>query len=723
MLLGVSCDSEKDVVEQHRGSRETPVILVSIDTLRADRLPVYGYGKVETPNLDLFRRDGILFRNAFSHSPLTLPSHAVMLTGLLPAATGIRDNIGYILRKDATTLPEMLKKNGYESGGAVSSYTLRQETGISRGFDAYFDEIDVPFLDAGLGRLQRPGAETIEAANGWIRTRSAKPFFFFLHLYEPHTPYEPPEPYSSRYADKYDGEIAHTDALLGDFFKFLKETGVYDRALIIVTSDHGEGLNDHGEEEHGIFLYREAIHVPLLIKLPKQSRAGEEIRQPVQLADLAPTILQATATASQPAELTGSSLLNRKLENRVVYSETFYPRFHFGWSELHSVVDGDYHYIHAPKPELYHLASDPAEKKNLAGTERRRLVGMRRTVESRIVEAEEPSEIDPEQAAKLAALGYVGRASSQSDGKPLPDPKDEIHLFSKIKQAFNTFQNEKYEQALREFEVLLERNPLLLDVWEAKARALQRLGRREEAIRVSKAALESSPRSTNFAVSIAVMSMELGKLEDAERHAELATSSFPAQAHDLLARIALLRGDLPKAEREATAALAAKPDRAQTLVTLGTIQMLRGNCESALPHLSKAGLELIQRKKQPIPGLHFMRGDCLARLGYEAEAERAFRLEMKLTPSDPRAYRGLMFLYLAQERKQDADALARYFVRTVPTARAYAIVADAMRVAGQENAARHWVTEGLRKHPRNGTLVKIARGERLPQPGQQVSSQ
>ncbi|MFY9550584.1 MAG: sulfatase, partial [Thermoanaerobaculia bacterium] len=262
-----------------------PVILISIDTLRADHLPAYGYRKVETPNLDALRRDSVLFENAYSHVPLTLPSHVTIFTGLLPPQSGVRDNLGYALGPAPPTLGSALKAKGYATGGAVSSIVLSHATGVSRGFDFYEDGIEPTKANQTISRVQRNGAETAALLTNWIRGRGKGPFFAFLHLFEPHSPYEPPEPYRSRYPLLYDGEIARADEIVGGFLQDLKDRGLYDRALIVFLSDHGEGLNDHGEDEHGVLLYREAIHVPLIVKLPGSRRAGETVAAPVALVD------------------------------------------------------------------------------------------------------------------------------------------------------------------------------------------------------------------------------------------------------------------------------------------------------------------------------------------------------------------------------------------------------------------------------------------------------
>src|SRR6267142_1779277 len=269
-----------------------PVILISVDTLRADRLPAYGYSKVETPSIDALQRDSMLFENAYSHCPLTLPSHLSMLTGLLPAEHGVRSNLCYRFDGNAhPTLARILRSHGYATGGAVSAYVLRGATGIDDSLDFFDDAVggEVEWT-RDLSLLQRPGGETARRALAWAERVKAGPFFLFLHIYEPHLPYEPPEPFRSRYGATYDGEIAASDGVVGEFLGQLKRDGIYDRAIVLLVSDHGEGLGDHGEQEHGILLYREVLQVPLLLKLPGSRGAGTRVKEPVGLIDIVPTI-------------------------------------------------------------------------------------------------------------------------------------------------------------------------------------------------------------------------------------------------------------------------------------------------------------------------------------------------------------------------------------------------------------------------------------------------
>jgi Sulfatase len=270
---------------------DAPVVLVSIDTLRADHLPAYGYSRVETPHLDRFRKDAVLFASAWSPSPMTLPSHVSMLTGLLPPEHGVRNNVGYVFDGKAhASLPRLLEERGYATGAAVSSYVLRRETGLGALFGFYEDSLEAP-RGQGVAEMQRPGGVTARRAAPWLDERGTRPFFFLFHIYEPHVPYDPPEPFRSRFAHPYDGEIAAADAIVGELLDRLRARGLYDRSIVIVTSDHGEGLGDHGEDQHSILLYVEAVRVPLLVKLPRSLLAGRTVETPAGLVDIAPTVL------------------------------------------------------------------------------------------------------------------------------------------------------------------------------------------------------------------------------------------------------------------------------------------------------------------------------------------------------------------------------------------------------------------------------------------------
>lgn len=706
-LLLTACVGQPSVPSASSG---TPVILISVDTLRSDRLPAYGYDAVSTPHLDRFRADAVLYEHAYSHYPLTLPSHVSMLSGLLPADHGVRDNVGYKVGEEVPSLAAILKENGYATGAAISSFVLRSEMGLANGFDFYDDQVRPVGRHQSIGLIQRAGNETVEVAKKWIEAQRG-PFFFFLHLYDPHTPYDAPEPYRSRYENRYDGEVAWTDQVVGDFLEALKSGGIYDDALIIFVSDHGEGLGDHGEDEHGLFLYREAIQVPLMMKLPGSKLAGSTVVTSAQLIDIFPTVLERVGIEVD-AEPNGNrksltSLIDDPpVEPRQIYSESFYPRFHFGWSDLHSLTDGKTHYIHAPKPELYRLDQDFHERDNALERERRTYFAMRDEIEPYIRAAEAPAPVDPEEAAKLAALGYLGSTVQTAADEELPDPKDKIDTFRDMTRAFTEFRDGNLEKSLALINLHLEDNHRIVDLWSLKSKVLKRMGRYDEAIAAAKEGLTLSPHMSHIAIDLADLYLERKQLDEAEQHADLLLKSEPARAHDLFARIYIERGDLDRAEREAERAVETARDKIFGLITLARIKRDKGNPEGALEILDRAAA--LKKENQIVQHLHFMRGDVLARLGRGAESEKEFREEIRLFPEHPQAYKNLILVLVAQQRLDEATRLIYDLLESSPTAPAYAEVVHTHNVLGDRRGALYWAAKGLERFPNDARLRKAA---------------
>ncbi len=679
-------------------SPRAPVVLISIDTLRADHLPAYGYRGVETPAIDRLRRDSVLFGNAYTAVPLTLPSHCSILTGLPPAGHGVRDNIGYRLDTARTpTLADRLRRQGYATGAAVSAYVLRGATGLGAAFDRYDDGIEF-VADQTLGQLQRPAPETVRIAEAWIDAHRGRPFFYFVHLYEPHTPYEPPEPWKSRYKDRpYDGEIATVDAAVGELLDHLRRTGVYDRAVVLLLADHGEGLGDHGEKEHGILLYRETIRVPLLLKLPAAAgaspRAGTRIDAPAELLDVVPTVT-AILGLGAPAGLPGRSLLTlgdaRGRDARRIYTETFYPRLHFGWSGLEALTGARYSYIEGPDPELYDLAADPGERANVRGRERRVYADMKAELATHAAAFAEPQKAAAEEAAKLAALGYSAHAVKAGPG-PLPDPKTAIAALPLIKQALETGAAGDHAGAIAILSGLVARYPAMLDARFQLASNLADVGRYDEALAQYDRAIEFAPAAADgMLLEKGRIDLKLGRLDEAEKYARAAVPALPAEAHELLGSVALARGALDPALSEAELAVHAEAvPRADSLLLLAQVHLQRGEAAPAL-----ALLEPLHQKvaagRPPIPSLEFLRGDALARLARNDEAERAFRDSIRLYPRDWRAYSSLAFLYAVERRLGEIEPLIHAMVAANPGRDTYLAAASTSERLGDAEGARAW---------------------------------
>jgi len=345
------------------------IFLVTIDTLRADHVGCYGYKQIETPALDALAADGVRFENAFTHSPITNTSHTSILTGLLPSVHGVTD-FGVPLSPQHTTWAELLKKKGYQTAAFIGAVILDSSSlapGLNRGFDFYDNFPAKTDSKERFGRVERRGMEVVQHAESWLAKHRTGPRFVWVHLFDPHDPYEPPPPYSEKYKNLYDGEIAYADSALGNLIAFLKKTGAYPNSIIVVVGDHGEGLGEHGEETHGLFLYDSTLHVPMIVKMGGAAQHGVVIEEQVRTTDILPTILSLTKVPA-PAELNGESMMpiigRAEAAEHILFAETDYP-LRFGWAPLRSVRDEGFKFIEAPKPELYNLRSDPSEKQNL----------------------------------------------------------------------------------------------------------------------------------------------------------------------------------------------------------------------------------------------------------------------------------------------------------------------------------------------------------------------
>jgi arylsulfatase A-like enzyme/predicted Zn-dependent protease len=691
---------------------KAPVVLISIDTLRSDRLPFYGYGGVKTPALSALRKDSILFESAWAHAPLTLPSHATVFTGLLPDKNGLHDNLGYSLNPSVPTLAELLGKAGYATGGAVTSLVLSGTTGIGRGFGLWDDDVVPTRAYQALSRVQRPGDEAEAAMERWIEKQSG-PFLAFLHLYEPHAPYEPKEPFRSLYASPYDGEIATADAITGRFLDFLKAKGLYDGALIVLMSDHGEGLGDHGESEHGVFLYREVLQVPLLVKLPKGgSPAPRSVAAPVQLADVFTTIGKATGLEGFAAPAGTVSLIELAdavaQPGRRIYAESFFPRTHFGWNELRSLVDGRWHYVEAPRPELFDLAADPAERTNLADGRPDPFRKMRIEMEALRTSFAAPAAADRETAKKLASLGYLSSGQAAGSG-PLDDPKDHIATVGLMKDALREFVEGSAARSVAITQNLLAENPRMLDIWELQAQALAKQGKTDEALASLRKTIELAPAgSTQYVVSFANHALQMGKADEARKHAELARSMGDPAGDEILARACLALGDLPAAETAARECLRSDRNRDKGLLVLAQVEARRGDLPKALE--ASARVQEGSVRALPLAGLHLLRGDVFARMGRPKEAEAEFREELRAYPTTLKAWSSLVILYATQNRIADVHKAVEEMIAASPGVDAYLAAYQTLSVLGDRAGAERWKLEGLKKYPGD------ARFHRPPRP-------
>jgi arylsulfatase A-like enzyme/Tfp pilus assembly protein PilF len=681
-----------------------PIVLISIDTLRADHLPIYGYQKVKTPAIDALAADGVVFEHAYSHAPQTLPAHAAILSGRLPFDTGVRDNVGFVVKPGERMLPQMLHDRGFTTGGIVSAYVLRKETGIAQGFDFFDGEMPPSSPELNIGQVQRDGAESETIAEHWLDSQRSSRTFLFLHLYEPHKPYTPPERFA-QYAP-YDGEIAYSDEIVGRLVRYLKSHQLYDRSTIILLSDHGEGLGDHGEQEHGLFVYDEAIHVPLVVKPAGNLGTGRRVGNVVQHIDIVPTILD-LVKAPAPGNLRGRSLRplidgTGQLPEQAVYSEALYARYHFGWSELTALTDGRYRFIKAPRRELYDLERDPHERQNLAldRTQAAQALGgaLDRLVGGAVIQA--PAELSADARERLQALGYVGAQADvpTAPGDSLADPKDKHEILERYRAAIDLAAERKWPQAIALLQQILGDDPEMADVWSQLATFSIRADRLDLAVDAYKHFIELKPSDPSGYLGAAGAYLRAKKLDDAREHARLAADVASerdvrsrASAHELLANIALARQDLDAAREEAELARKADPTRPLPTFIEARILYDEGRYADALPLFEQTITDLKHAGALQINDLHYYTADTLGRMERYPEAEKEFLAELHFFPQNTRARAGLAMLYQATERPDLAAAAIGDMLRLTPTPEAYALAARLWTMFGnlqQANAVR-----------------------------------
>ncbi|MEI6669628.1 MAG: sulfatase-like hydrolase/transferase [Acidobacteriota bacterium] len=676
-----------------------PIILISVDTLRADHLPIYGYKDVETPAIDALAADGLVFDQAWAHSPQTMPSHSSILTGLLPFEHGVRDNMGFLLKPGTPTLASRLHDRGFASGGFVSAYVLRKEVGIGRGFDAYDDKLPPASPEVQIGDVQRDGADTVSAALAWLAGQSSSRLFLFLHLYEPHTPYSPPDRFKR--FKPYDGEIAYSDELIGRVVTALKQRRLYDNALIIFLSDHGEGLGDHGEVEHGLFLYRETIRVPLVIKLPGSRRAGTRVATPVQHIDLVPTVLDLVRAPRDP-KAQGRSLTplfdGGTIPEHGLYAEAMYPRYHFGWSELYALTDARYRFIRAPRDELYDIVQDPTERRNIAADRDSTRAAMRQGLERVMAGAtiEAPAQVTAEDRDRLKALGYIGAATptnAKAGADSLPDPKDKIQVLEQYRDALQLVRGGRQREAIVAFQAIVAENPMMADVWNEIAGLLVHQGRLEEAVAAYKKQVDASPHDPAALVSVAQALIELGKLDEAKQQGELALRMLPdadkrwrASAHKMLMRVALAKNQLDEARAAAQKGQAEDPSFPLPDYLEGLIRHNAGQFDEALPYFEKA-VRAVEGRPFQVPDLRYYLGDTLGRLERYDEAEKQLREEVRQFPMDLRARAGVAMLCRAQGRTADSDKAVAGILAIAPTPQGFALAEKLWTMFGEPRRA------------------------------------
>jgi len=678
-----------------RRPRTFNVLLISIDTLRADHVGSYGYAAAQTPAIDALAARGLRFTHAATVAPLTLPAHSSLMTGTFPAFHGVRDNGGFYLGDEPQTLAGVLQRAGFRTGGFISAFVLDHRWGISRGFDHYFDNFDLAKyrIDIGLDAVQRPGSEVVSKTIEWIDQDSTRPFFAWAHLYEPHAPYEAPDAIRARFPETmvgaYDAEIATADIQVGRLIDHLAAKGRLDRTIVVLLGDHGESLGEHGEEQHGFFVYNADVRIPLIIA--GGGLAPRVIADQVRIVDVMPTLLQMLGI-DVPKAVQGQSLLPLARGERldlVALSETWYPRHHYGWSELTSVSDGRYHFIAAPKRELYDTQTDPGETRNLAETNPARADAQARALQDFVARTKgtthvsAPRPVDPDVEARLQALGYVGSSISPRvlEDRPRGDPKDKIELYNLLKQAGLDSAEGRYDEGIAKVRRALAADPDIVEAYTMLGNMNAKAKREKESIAAYQRALEIDAENENAAFNLALAYKAAGRLDDAEAGFERVRHLNPHDTKSLyqLADISMQRKDFAKAEailqravaanverssfltklaecyieqqrfgdaeRSLRAALADKPTEPMAHYDLGLVHEARNDAVSAI---SEYQAELA--RKDDVYQAHFNLAKLLAKMGRASDAVHHFEQAVKVNPSFGGGY-----LYLAKARLDIGD--------------------------------------------------------------------
>jgi arylsulfatase A-like enzyme/Flp pilus assembly protein TadD len=614
----------------------TNVVFITIDTLRADHLGCYGYKDIRTPNIDALALDSVKFERAFTPVPITLPSHTAIFTGTYPMLNGMHDFSGNRLGPQQQTLASILKDQGYTTGAVVASAVLDSRFGLNRGFDFYYDHFDFNRLEeSNLDEMERPGNVVADKTLEWLAQNYQKPFFLWMHLYDPHYPYRPPAPYSEEYkSHPYDGEIAFADAQVGRLLHFLKEKGLYQKTLIVLSGDHGEGLGEHGEKTHGFFIYNSTLHVPLLIRTPRPTSVHASV-DPVSTVDILPTVLQILGIPA-PSQIQGKSLLavisgKKEQQTAYLYAETFLPRLHFNWSELRGIENDRYHFILAPRPELYDLSKDPEELHNLYA-DKRAVSDQLSAKLAAIIREYTPGQeladktpLDPALMERLKSLGYAGFSgggSTNAKSLELPDPKDRIATYELISEAIEASQHGNYEPSVTKLNEALKTEPQSVPMHYLQGLNYYRLGQFPEAVTEFQKVLQLSPDYALAAFHLGLSYARTGQTDEAiatlKKTLELDSTNFSA-SYDLG-----LLYEQKKMTSEAAAAfrhsIEVAPAYVPGHIALGQLLLAQGQVDEAIGELRQA-VTLAPEQ----PGPHMALAKALERKGLAVEAQQEMR--------------------------------------------------------------------------------------------------
>ncbi|MCA9027446.1 MAG: sulfatase-like hydrolase/transferase [Planctomycetaceae bacterium] len=622
------------------------VLLVTLDTTRADHLGCYGHAEAFTPTLDALARDGVLFEQAYVTVPLTLPAHASILTGLYPPENGMDDNGRGHLDPQLPNLTESLRQAGYRTGAFLASVVLHSRYGLNHGFDVYDDDMAGGEQHGHEMHLMRNADIVVDRTLEWLNSLQDDSFFCWVHLFDPHAPYESHEEvFGDRFADRpYDGDIAFADQHIGRLVANLKDRGLYDNTLIVVVGDHGEGLGEHLEDEHGFMLYNSTLRVPLIISAPRRCLSGHRVSTPVSQVDILPTVLAFLDIEPETAvTISGRSLSaamqGSNIEPRVCYSESKSLYHAFGWAPLESVTKEDWKYIKTTREELYDLKGDPNELNNLAESQPDQLREMQELFihvqQNMNVRAAGNVELSENERRKLETLGYLSASSEQPSEETtnaLPDVKDMIVHYNTEIKARELIREGKADEAVKRMQVVVAAAPSFIPARMTLGTALQSMGRDDEAVEVFQSAISSDPDAASPHFELGKHYAASGLNELAIEHYQRALQLKPedAMSHFNLGSLLFSQGNTEEAFAHYEQGLSKFPDSIVGNFNFSILLATQGHFQRALQHAERA-TELSPRN----PQIRFQLGQLYASVGNFEDAVTQFEQTLLLNPDYP----------------------------------------------------------------------------------------
>ncbi len=647
------------------------LLVITIDTLRADHTGIYGYEKIKTPHIDRLGQKGVIFSNAFCHVPLTLPSHCSLFTGNLPLHHGVRDN-GYRLPSFNLTLAEIMKDKGYKTAAFVGAFPLDSRFGLNKGFDVYDDFYGSKNIVRDLSFIERKAEEVNKNALDWITNNKNERFFVWIHYFDPHAPYEPPSPLDQDYAGReYDGEIAYTDHVIGELLDRLDRLRLWEKTLIVLTSDHGEGLGEHREKTHGIFIYDSTLRVPLIFHSPRVLPENKVVSDQVGLIDVMPTVLDLMGWDHIP-DMQGKSLRSAMLEgaslpNKACYIESVAAMMDRNWAPLQGIRTREWKYIDAPIPELYGLLSDPKEEINILNQKpeiakrlKEQLKGLIHSSSSSLSSDVLKGRMDEETRRKLMSLGYITGRSVGSD-EERPDPKTMIELDNLFNEAIIASETGNLELADLMYKEVLQKQPNLIMAYEYASYNYYKMGKLDDALELLEKAAKMDDTNNPLLARLGLYYQEAGKLEKSIETLErvVQQDNNYAEAYNYLGVSYFKTGQVEKAIHAFKRSISLDKNYAMAMNNLGNCYLAQKEYDSAIAVYQKT-ISVDDRLASAFNGL----GVAYYRQGLVEKALDSWEKSIELDPQQTDTLYNLGRVYLRMGQKHKALHFFELFIKT-----------------------------------------------------------